>query len=340
MNDKLKLYHPWWTHLPALAGAAIMAIAFASTKTPERVPIHFNLSGVADGWGSPSTYWIVFLAIPLLFIAGSFVLDELHCRFEKRKQFNFLALFDEAFVGFFMGLEIATLPILSDPKPMLKGEMKLGLCLAAAMAALAAIAELMRKHVPKPSDISAPGADAQLSEADQASIAKGRHWLHWETQNPLYLRIVMIAVLLSPLLPLIAGHGKVPLWIPAVMIAVFLPISAVFYNGMRVTVTPELLTVRFGIFGIPLLKIPLERALSAEAVNYNPLGDFGGWGIRYSISQKTWAYALHGSSGVRIETANGKRYIIGSDDAKKLAAICKAAILAKASAGKPQATSA
>ncbi len=319
---KLNLRHPWWAHSPALLCWAAMTALLALAQMPERVPVHFDWSGKADRWGAPWELWLVFAGIPLLFIAGSFLLDELYCRFERGKQFNFLSAFDEGLVGFFLGLELATLPLLSSPEPVLKGELPLGIGAAIALAALALGLERLRKPSPCP---ATPGKEElqELSKDELESFGEGRRWLHWEAQNPLYLRLTLAALLALPALMLM--DRGLPRLIPLAMLCIVLPVFVLFYGGMRVSVTPERFAIRFGVFGAPLLWLPLKSIVASEAVSFNPLGDFGGWGIRYS-SKLGWGYFLSGAKGVRLETASGRRFIIGSDDAGKLAAVCQAAL--------------
>ena len=58
---------------------------------------------------------------------------------------------------------------------------------------------------------------------------------------------------------------------------------------------------------------------SAKAVKYNPILDYGGWGIRYRF--KTKAYNIKGNKGVRIYLKNGKNILFGSQKHKEFAKI-------------------
>jgi hypothetical protein len=72
--------------------------------------------------------------------------------------------------------------------------------------------------------------------------------------------------------------------------------------------------------------VRLNRAdlQSVHVENFNPLADFGGWGIRYA--RGTWGYIFRGHRGVRVETRKGKRYLISSDEPEKLAAALQTAV--------------
>jgi hypothetical protein len=72
----------------------------------------------------------------------------------------------------------------------------------------------------------------------------------------------------------------------------------------------DALYLKFGILANKTY--PLDDIVSCEAITYRPIIDFGGWGIRYSLALKQWAYNVSGNRGVRIEFSNGKKIVIGS----------------------------
>ena len=65
--------------------------------------------------------------------------------------------------------------------------------------------------------------------------------------------------------------------------------------------------------------IPLTDATRIEAINFSPLRDYGGWGIRGG--KKRRAYIMRGRAGVRITFADGRTLLIGSQRANELAAV-------------------
>lgn len=46
---------------------------------------------------------------------------------------------------------------------------------------------------------------------------------------------------------------------------------------------------------------------------YSPLGEYGGWGLRYSISGHGMAYNVSGNKGLQLELNNGKKILIGTN---------------------------
>lgn len=54
---------------------------------------------------------------------------------------------------------------------------------------------------------------------------------------------------------------------------------------------------------------------------YSPLYDYGGWGVRYSMSGKGWCYNVSGKMGIKIQFTNGKPFLIGTqkpEEAKEI----------------------
>ena len=78
------------------------------------------------------------------------------------------------------------------------------------------------------------------------------------------------------------------------------------------------LFVRFYPFHLRERKIELEKVVSFRDVTYRPIWDYGGWGLRFGKGGR--AYNVSGRSGVRLEFANGKHLLIGSQRSEELAA--------------------
>lgn len=60
---------------------------------------------------------------------------------------------------------------------------------------------------------------------------------------------------------------------------------------------------------------------SAEVTQYSPIGDYGGWGVRLSLRGKGKAFNVRGNIGIKIQTADGKTRMIGTqkkDEAKRV----------------------
>lgn len=74
---------------------------------------------------------------------------------------------------------------------------------------------------------------------------------------------------------------------------------------LRTTVSTENVHVQYGVIGPT---IPIDSIERCEAIDYN-WWKYGGWGIRYSLLDRSWAYNMlgDGGRGVWIEYRDGKR---------------------------------
>lgn len=51
---------------------------------------------------------------------------------------------------------------------------------------------------------------------------------------------------------------------------------------------------------------------------YSPLGEYGGWGIRYTISGAGKAYNISGKIGLQLEFTTGKKVLIGTQKGEEV----------------------
>lgn len=52
--------------------------------------------------------------------------------------------------------------------------------------------------------------------------------------------------------------------------------------------------------------------------HYSPLMEYGGWGIKYSMSNKGMAYNISGKEGLQLEIVGNKRILIGTQKSEEL----------------------
>jgi len=66
-------------------------------------------------------------------------------------------------------------------------------------------------------------------------------------------------------------------------------------------------------------RIPLDEIRSVETISYDPIRDYGGYGIRTGRFGK--AYIASGTRGVRMKLATGANLVVGSQRPEELAGI-------------------
>ncbi|GAB3201666.1 hypothetical protein ABID22_001418 [Pontibacter aydingkolensis] len=91
-----------------------------------------------------------------------------------------------------------------------------------------------------------------------------------------------------------------------------------FFYQMKLTteVRPGEIHIRFWPFHVRPVIIHLHLVRDFEKVTYNPIGDYGGWGIRWGFKGK--AYNMSGNEGVQLRFYNRKPLLVGSQDAVAL----------------------
>jgi len=317
---KLKLVHPLWTHLPAIiiiAGAAIITVR--ALPFPDPAPVHFDINGTPDGYGSPWASSLLMLGLSLGYLVISIWIDELWARQEKSKHFNWLSLFDEIAVAGMCSMQIAYVNMLASKVfiftfPWL--ELVLLFVLATGIAVILEKSRPFRQYqkVLKVDDT------AQVRAEVEKLVESGQPLSYWESQNPAYVGF------LSLLIPAIMIAAAVFNWdsFPWLSVVLALPALGMFimYGGFRTLVNRDTVTVKMGIFGIKLLQLKMPEIAEVVLHNFAPMRDFGGYGIRFNREMQ--AFYLRGDRGVKITCKNGKTYLLGSDRPEYLATVITA----------------
>lgn len=89
---------------------------------------------------------------------------------------------------------------------------------------------------------------------------------------------------------------------------------------MTTEATADLLTVWYGWFPIYRRSVAISSMKSCEVVDYRPIRDHGGWGVRACRSGER-ALTARGSRGVRLTMINGQKLLIGSQRPEELAMV-------------------
>ncbi len=127
---------------------------------------------------------------------------------------------------------------------------------------------------------------------------------------------LMALLMLFALVSAVFSAGSLVAAIGPVLAVLFATMVLALVTSLRVTVTRNDVQVQSGPFGPT---IPIEGIEHCEAVRYN-IWHYGGYGIRYSILDQSWAYNMVGDEGkaVRIHyrsKPNGrlKKVVIASN---------------------------
>jgi hypothetical protein len=65
------------------------------------------------------------------------------------------------------------------------------------------------------------------------------------------------------------------------------------------------------------MRIPIAEIRTAAAVEYDPIGEYRGYGVR--TGPRGQAYIAAGNQGVELELRDGRKLLVGSQQPKELA---------------------
>ncbi|MHB1461852.1 MAG: hypothetical protein ACYC1M_11270 [Armatimonadota bacterium] len=290
-------YHPLWTHTPAVAMIGYMVWWLSSENIPSRLPL-IQKSGTSTVSAVGLFGGILLMAA--LYLVMSVFFDESWAKNEQpRKSFNWMSLFDEITIALLFGSVFwrTTSYTASELSWMVAGGAVVAGCLM----------ELLRPYRAEP-------LVEELRTASPLAVKPGANWLFYQRQNPPYINnIIVVAVYYIYLSTASAQSGHFGL---ALMIIAIIGLLLSVWNGMRVSVSPSKISVRLGMFNWKLLELSPDQIASAEVAHFNPLRDFGGWGIRISRSKK--GFFFEGNQGVLITPKKGMPVLIGSNQPQEL----------------------
>ena len=90
------------------------------------------------------------------------------------------------------------------------------------------------------------------------------------------------------------------------------------YTRLETTVEEDGIYIQFFPFHLSPRHISFDQVESFGAETYSPIGEFGGWGIRWIPFRNKVAYNVSGKEGVRITRENAKTVVIGSQKPEEL----------------------
>ena len=104
----------------------------------------------------------------------------------------------------------------------------------------------------------------------------------------------------------------------AVALAMFLPVFFVLaLLRMTTLVTPIEIRVWFGFLPTYRRAIPIGSIARVEVVQFHPVTEHGGWGIRRTRDGER-VYSARGNRGVRLHLVDGSKILIGSQRPEEL----------------------
>lgn len=91
-----------------------------------------------------------------------------------------------------------------------------------------------------------------------------------------------------------------------------------FFSKLETEITKDGLSVRLAPFHIRFKRFGWNQFSKIYVREYSPIAEYGGWGLRYSLSGSGKAYNMSGRMGLQLEFQNGKKLLIGTKKAEEL----------------------
>ena len=98
----------------------------------------------------------------------------------------------------------------------------------------------------------------------------------------------------------------------------FLPLLLFLLLKLETLIRCDGIYYRFVPFQWTFRKITWESTEKIYVRKYNPLREYGGWGLRTGFTGKNGAFNVSGDQGLQIEFKNGKKFLIGTQKPKEM----------------------
>ena len=81
---------------------------------------------------------------------------------------------------------------------------------------------------------------------------------------------------------------------------------------LRVQINDAGIFYRFFPLHLRVFSIEWDEVEKAYVRQYSPIGEYGGWGIRFGLGGKGKAYNVSGNIGLQLELKDGKKILFGT----------------------------
>ncbi len=118
-----------------------------------------------------------------------------------------------------------------------------------------------------------------------------------------------------------AGHGLSDLAMGELLASAGLllgvpSVAWALFGTLRIAVFSDEVRATFGRLEFFRKTVPLDRIRRVEAVQYSPLTEFGGWGMRVRPGRRAWT--VRGNQAVRITLDEGPTIYLGTPNPQRL----------------------
>jgi hypothetical protein len=100
------------------------------------------------------------------------------------------------------------------------------------------------------------------------------------------------------------------------LVFILIFISLFYFMSLETTITKDEIAIKYFPFHLKQRTYPFTALKHLEVVKYNPISDYGGWGVRLSRNGK--AFNVKGEFGLKLYFDNRKPLLIGTQKPEEL----------------------
>ncbi|MDQ2913982.1 MAG: hypothetical protein M3T56_12085 [Chloroflexota bacterium] len=141
------------------------------------------------------------------------------------------------------------------------------------------------------------------------------------------LLVAMVFVVVVTVVAVVFSRPGDALLLAIAPVVVILVASLISLSHLDVDVTDRGVSIAFRYLWTTR-RIGFAEIVGLEVRCYNPLLEYGGWGVR--LGPKGWAYMTSGNEGVQLRLRRGLSVLIGSTRPRELEAAIRAGVEAQA----------
>lgn len=113
------------------------------------------------------------------------------------------------------------------------------------------------------------------------------------------------------------GNNPAPDWGLVLILVFVVALAGLFFIlKLKTLINKEGISYWFFPFQLRFKTITWDKVDKVYVRKYSPIGEYGGWGIRYGKNGK--ALNTSGNKGMQIEFSNGKKLLIGTQKPEEL----------------------
>ncbi|WP_194411155.1 DUF1648 domain-containing protein [Microbacterium cremeum] len=304
-------------------GAAVQLALLPSA--PATIAVHWNASGQADrfapAWTQPIATIAFGFGIPVLLALTSLPGLRRGERGSTYRLVGAMAAATSALVTVAFTWTFAMQAALSSPAdaPAVWGSL-VGSFLAGALAGVAAW--WLQPRQDTPGQTAAPAAPLDLGPTERAL------WVRTAAMSTAAATVLLIAaagIAAAAVAAWVTGAGGGAAWILSAVAVLLLALVATTV-AFHVRVDDTGLHVA-SLLGIPRFGVPLADTASAACVVVDPMGEFGGWGLRIAPHGRRFGVVLRRGEAIEVTRRDGRRFVVTVDDARTGAALLEALIV-------------